>query len=619
MPYLRKVIVLILSISFCLTNFSLAIGATYAVDNPGWHYVDYDFTLPNTLLPSDAKITNIKIEYSYSHCPYDYVTIKLSKKNGDTTPIYLVKDGVAQYVNQTPLTWNSPANYFANSKANDVWTLRMDIIGNTCQSDPNCKPSYSSGHTAYFSPGTMTISYEHTPPPISSPANRFFTGLPINFQWLPLPNADSYKVNILDDNSNFFKEETIATTTFNTSSDSTLNLQSMHKYYWNVAANNAVGIGVSSEARRFIIGQAECWPDVGIGVGAINGYDHFDTCYVLNSNPEKYLMKDISRRGNMNVDGHNGHMSSTASIVTQLNNASGPMENPVIFWQGSGQESAVDAHVNAAKVYDYLNLRFYTGPASPIAVLLQDSMINSMENPSCDNAEFQTSEPKPTVNYCAGTAYSSSLGIVGHEWTHAVTARAAGHGDDGLGASGEGGALDESFSDWMGTAIKFANNESNWIITIGDTTRNLADPLQSRDSDGKPQPIWYGGANWLYCSPTTVPDADNDMCGVHQNNGVPNLMFYRLSQAIGIEKAIKIAYQANNYHWEGDLPGRPFTFVKARDGMIKAAEDIFGIISTEATQVDRAWTAVGVTPTSTPESLNVKRIMPTILNIVLDL
>lgn len=55
MQILQKVIVS-LFIAACLANFSLALGETYAVDNPGWRYVEYNFnfTLPGKLFPSDA-------------------------------------------------------------------------------------------------------------------------------------------------------------------------------------------------------------------------------------------------------------------------------------------------------------------------------------------------------------------------------------------------------------------------------------------------------------------------------------------------------------------------------------------------------------------------------------
>ncbi len=414
-----------------------------------------------------------------------------------------------------------------------------------------------------------------------------------------------------------FKEGTPTVASFNTDS-----LQPLHRYSWQVAGVNSIGTGTFTDIRKFLIGPSmECWPEIGTG----NGYDDIETCYDLGSSTDSYLLKDISRRANMNIDGHNGHMTDSNSILTQsvyvfnsITNVLNTRTSSDNNWGDPANKSGVDAHNNTAKVYDYFNSKFYLPPPNISLMrdnILQESMVNIVEWQDindCPNAWWDNADPTPTIYYCKEFAFSSSLGIVGHEWAHAVTGRVSDRGYNvATGRNGEGGAITEAFSDWMAAAIKQAQPsgptiyENIWMIAASGESRDLSNPLNSVPA----QPVWYGGVNWINtfnCTPTLWrPPDGNDSCGVHINTGVPNKMFYLLSmggegvQAIGIDNAIKIAFKANINKWK--TTPTPLTFRDARQGMIYAAQDLFGYLSNEVTQVDKAWAAVGVTATSTPE------------------
>jgi len=499
----------------------------------------------------------------------------------------------------------------------------------SCHDNPNVSISgpWQRQDGSTLASATLNFTVDHSitsaPPWVSPSDKRFFTGSTstanVSFAWPSVPNATSYKLDILDAiTGSLIQEGTPTATAFSTSS-----LQPLKRYSWKVAGSNSVTpTGPFSELRKFIIGPTmECWPEIGSG----NSYD-IDTCYDLGSSAENYLLKDISRRANMNVagrngTGHNGNMSDSASIITlQYPNTFGPMADPDNNWVDPGQKSGVDAHVNTGKVYDYLwsTLQLSSPDGKRNSMV---SVVESLDSRGCpDNAFFDPAPPIPTVQYCAGTTYSSSLDIVGHEWGHAVTRLASSRGN--LTYSRESGALNEAFSDWIGTAIKQANGDYSWLIIIGNTIRSLSDPL--RGSLNPQQPDTYGmGVNWVNtygCTPTIY----NDNCGVHYNSGVPNKMFFLLSNpganvhnnittmGIGIDKAIKIAFKANMEKWINSN----LTFRDARDGMISAAKDLYGFGSWEAAQVESAWAAVGVTATTTPASLVVKRLLP-ILNLLL--
>lgn len=187
--------------------------------------------------------------------------------------------------------------------------------------------------------------------------------------------------------------------------------------------------------------------------------------------------------------------------------------------------------------------------------------------------------------------------IIGHELAHGVTEKSG-----GLNYQGESGALNEAWSDMFGADFEAYAETSTLtnIYNIGEKVwktkplRSMSNPNNSYFS----QPDTYQGTHWV------DPNSPNDYGGVHTNSGVANYWFYLLSQggsgtndignafnvtAITRAKAIKIAYRALSVYFT------PTTnFEQARYYTIKAAEDLYGHCSNEATQAAKAWHAVGV-------------------------
>eukprot|EP01031_Cornospumella_fuschlensis_P025832 gene25832-31198_t len=186
------------------------------------------------------------------------------------------------------------------------------------------------------------------------------------------------------------------------------------------------------------------------------------------------------------------------------------------------------------------------------------------------------------------------LDIIGHEYTHAVTATSA-----KLIYQNESGALDESFSDIFGESIEnYTLGSNDWLIGTDRTDialRNMANPSIAPYND----PDTYLGTNW-------ISNPNIDFGGVHTNSGVQNYWFYLLSQggsgtndngnsfnvqAIGITKARAIAFRTLTVN----LFNQPnATYAMARTASIQSAEEIYGINSVEASTVKNAWCAVGV-------------------------
>lgn len=217
-------------------------------------------------------------------------------------------------------------------------------------------------------------------------------------------------------------------------------------------------------------------------------------------------------------------------------------------------------------------------------------MTSFVEVLSCqDNAAWDGHE----MLACQGRPYIAELDVTAHEWGHALTEKAPGARRSDLAYEKESGALNEAFSDWLGTAIEQSHfpGSANW--TLGETIeafRDMADPPRFQQPDTYRQGAWW--IDTLACTPTE----GNDECGVHTNSGVPNKAFYLLAHGgtfggvavpgVGIGTAIRIAFDANVHYWPASA-----TFMDARDGMIAAAQP-YGMPAVQS--VRNAWAAVGV-------------------------
>ncbi|MBO9702258.1 MAG: M4 family metallopeptidase [Sporocytophaga sp.] len=191
----------------------------------------------------------------------------------------------------------------------------------------------------------------------------------------------------------------------------------------------------------------------------------------------------------------------------------------------------------------------------------------------------------------------TSMDVIGHEFTHGVTENTA-----GLLYEGESGALNEAWSDILGTDFEFyAKGTGNY--TMGEEVWASGMLRSMSNPNARNQPDTYGGTYWQNTS-SCVPDASNDYCGVHGNSGVANYWFYLLANggsgtndlgnafsvsSITRDVAAKIAYRALVYHFTPNT-----NYAQARQFTILAAEDLYGQCSNEALQVAKAWYAVGV-------------------------
>jgi len=190
------------------------------------------------------------------------------------------------------------------------------------------------------------------------------------------------------------------------------------------------------------------------------------------------------------------------------------------------------------------------------------------------------------------------LDVSAHEYGHAITQYTS-----NLEYQNESGALNEAYSDILGTAVEFnvqsdgtsaypdaVAGESDWLMGedcwVSDTAlRDMKDPQRYN------QPSYYMGTNWY--------SGTSDNGGVHTNSGVANFAFYLLAEGgagsndghdynitgIGIPQAAAVALRANYVYHTSTTD-----YAAAREDWIQAAEDLGYNTQTVAD----VWTACGV-------------------------
>ena len=280
--------------------------------------------------------------------------------------------------------------------------------------------------------------------------------------------------------------------------------------------------------------------------------------------------------------------------------------------------AVVDAHAYAGYVYDYYFKRFgrrgldnndvrllgLVHPVNQADVLSQPS---SVQGQYYTNAFYAGSGimvygeglPANIVHIVGSlrqhwTYVSGALDIVAHELTHGVTEFTS-----NLIYLNESGALNEAFSDMMGTSVEFFYQPAGSgplkadyligedVVTPGGL-RSLADPGSLGDPDHYSKRI--GGAS--------------DNGGVHTNSTIAAHAFY-LSIEGGTNRTSGLAVQgvgaANRdqiekvfYRGFTQLMPSNATFAVARAVTIQAARDLYGAGSNAERAVTQAWTAVGV-------------------------
>jgi thermolysin len=196
--------------------------------------------------------------------------------------------------------------------------------------------------------------------------------------------------------------------------------------------------------------------------------------------------------------------------------------------------------------------------------------------------------------------WSGGYDVVAHELAHAVTEFSS-----GLIYENESGALNEAFSDMMGTSAEFharatgrSDRAADYLIGEDVVTparagaltglRSMSDPRSFGDPDH--YSIRFTGAE--------------DNGGVHINSGIPNHAFYLAIEGgtnrtsglavTGVGAASRDQIERIFYRGFTSYLTPNATFAQARQATLRAASELFGDTSAAFRAVEQAWTAVGV-------------------------
>lgn len=208
----------------------------------------------------------------------------------------------------------------------------------------------------------------------------------------------------------------------------------------------------------------------------------------------------------------------------------------------------------------------------------------------------------PTGFTAGGQRYNNfagSVDIVGHELTHGVTRFTS-----NLIYRDESGALNEAFSDMMGTGVEFffqpagsGSMQADYLIAEDIVTGTTAFPLNGGRSMQNPQ--LYGDPDHYSIRYTGTQDNG----GVHINSGIANNAFYlaieggthRLGARVtGVGAANREQIERVFYRGFTAFLVPTSNFAAARIATIQAARELYPTNPAVEAAITQAWTAVGV-------------------------
>jgi len=290
--------------------------------------------------------------------------------------------------------------------------------------------------------------------------------------------------------------------------------------------------------------------------------------------------------------------------------------------------AVVDAHAYSAYTYDYYFKRFgrrgldnanhslrnivhtvkrndiFTAPDDVVGQLY----LNAFYCGDCAGGVMVYGEGLPGGVYLDNGQrfdyFSGALDVVAHELTHGVTDFSS-----RLEYVNESGALNESFSDMMGTSVEFffqppGNGLMQADYLIGE---DIAIGFLSGVPNGlrsMANPALFGQPDHYSKRVILPPDDANDNGGVHTNSGISNQAFYlaieggtnRTSgiRVTGVGAANREQIEKVFYRAFTQLMPSNADFSMARAITLRAAQDLYGLNSAPYNAVRDAWTAVGV-------------------------
>jgi Zn-dependent metalloprotease len=294
-----------------------------------------------------------------------------------------------------------------------------------------------------------------------------------------------------------------------------------------------------------------------------------------------YRLRETTR--GLGINTYNMHTTTNYGSATDFTNASTTWNNV----NAALDQYATDAHWGAEMTDDfYMNTFGRNGiDAAGFALNLYVHYDVNYVNAFWDGQQMNFGDGD---NGATSTPLVS-LDVTGHEISHGLTQFTA-----NLNYQDESGAMNEAFSDIMGTAVEWYadSTRANWNIgeDLGTPFRSMLNPKLYQ------QPNTYHGQYWY--------SGTQDNGGVHTNSGVENHWYYLLAMGgsgtndnnntynvtgLGRAKATAIAWRMQTVYL---VPASQYA--DARFYSLQAATDLYGACSPEVQSTANAWYACGV-------------------------
>jgi Zn-dependent metalloprotease len=189
--------------------------------------------------------------------------------------------------------------------------------------------------------------------------------------------------------------------------------------------------------------------------------------------------------------------------------------------------------------------------------------------------------------------FTISLDVIGHELAHGITQYEA-----ALEYQSQPGALNESFSDVLGTLVKQHTLKQNvdkadWLIGAGLFKRKVkGEALRSMKKPGSAYDDPVIGKDPQPGHMKDYVDTTSDNGGVHINSGIPNRAFYLTATELGGN-----AWEKVGMIWYITLRDRlseKSSFQDAANLAFTVASNLFGKGSPEQKAVTNGWRSVGI-------------------------
>jgi Zn-dependent metalloprotease len=262
---------------------------------------------------------------------------------------------------------------------------------------------------------------------------------------------------------------------------------------------------------------------------------------------------------------------------------------------GFPDKEAASALYSMGKVYDFYKSTFaresWDGSGG--------SLVGTVRKKNEDGSLYAGAHwYKNEMFFGSADKFAGAIDVVGHEATHGVV-----QASSGFVYNNQSGSLNESFADLFAEGVEdfVTAGAADWKIgtNLVKPLRDMSNPAAELIVPGRPYPTRM--SEFIAADDPLLGNFEGrDDGGVHLNSSIPNYAYYLLvvglpGGGIGRPKAHQIYYRALTTKL-----GKYSGFLDLRLAIVKSAEELYGVGSTEALKCKAAFDAVEIFEPAAP-------------------